>query len=249
MRSFSLSLILAVLLAANAPALSQVLLEAEGDYTFVVSEPIDDMPDAFNFKAETNVAPGSVIQSTVQTVSGINTSVPISISNGTFNTGSGFQSTPGTVSNLATFYVRGQASAAYSTTVPVTLTVGGRTTVWNITTRAASTSPSAFSFGARIGTSMTGTKDSPIVTISGIEAGCGTGSMAQGAYRVDTGATLTRSSHYWRKNGGTWTNASQTVCNGDTVQAQVNVSAAGAAYIWWTRVTIGTQSATFEVQK
>lgn len=210
----------------------------------------DTTPDAFAFAAITGAELSTSVTSAAMTVAGINAAAPISITGGSYSiNGGSFTSVAGTVSSGDSVRVQLTSLASYLSGKTATLTIGGVAAGFSVTTRAASTMPSAFTFGARVSTTMTGTKDSPIVTISGIEAGCATGTMAQGAYRVDTGATLTRSSHYWRKNSGTWGNASQTICNGDTVQAQVNVSAAGSAYIWWTSVTIGGRSATFEVQK
>lgn len=83
------ALVLAALVCPSA-ASAQSALEAEAEYSMEVTAPVDDMPDPFSIVDTTGVTPGSVIQSMVQQVKGIDTPVTMSITGGgTFSFGGG----------------------------------------------------------------------------------------------------------------------------------------------------------------
>ena len=106
-------------------------------------------PDAFTFVDQTGVAPSSVITSAPITITGINAPSPISVTGGEYSIAGGpWTSAPGTVTNGQTVAVRGTSSATNSTAKTITLTVGGVSDTFDITTVAATpnTAPSGVNF-------------------------------------------------------------------------------------------------------
>jgi len=102
--------------------------------------PPDTTPDAFNFTDVTGVLPGAEVQSNEITVSGINTATPIGITGGEYAVNGGaWTSAAGTVTNGARVRVRVNASAQYETTVSATLTIGGVSDTFSVTTREETT--------------------------------------------------------------------------------------------------------------
>jgi hypothetical protein len=97
----------------------------------------DTTPDAFSITAQTSADLSSVATSNTITVSGINIASAISIVGGTYSIdGGAYTATAGTVSNSQTVAVRQTASASYSTLTTATLTIGGVTGDFNVTTLA-----------------------------------------------------------------------------------------------------------------
>jgi Domain of unknown function (DUF5011) len=102
-----------------------------------VITPPDTTPDAFTFVDQTGVALSSVITSAPITIAGINAPSPISVTGGEYSIADGaWTSTPGTVTNGQTVSVRGTSSATNSTAKAVTLTVGGVSDTFDMTTVA-----------------------------------------------------------------------------------------------------------------
>ena len=96
----------------------------------------DTAPDSFNFSDQTDVEPSTPITSNAITVSGINAAAPISISGGSYSiNGGAFTSTSGTVSNGQTVTVRVTSSSNFATTASATLTIGGVSDTFSVTTR------------------------------------------------------------------------------------------------------------------
>ena len=100
--------------------------------------PTDTTPNSFVFSdvtgAELNASHSDSI-----TVSGIDTATAISISDGEYRIGSGaWMTAASTVNNGDVVSVRRNAASSYSSTVSATLTIGGVSDVFNITTKAES---------------------------------------------------------------------------------------------------------------
>jgi FG-GAP-like repeat len=92
-------------------------------------------PDPFAFTPRTMAHPSSTVVSNVTSVYGINASAPISIVGGEYSVNGGaYTSTSGTVANGAHVQVRAQASASPGATISATLTVGGVSGTFNVTT-------------------------------------------------------------------------------------------------------------------
>jgi hypothetical protein len=102
------------------------------------SPPLDSTPDAFNFTDQTGVATNTTITSNSVTISGINTPAAVTATNGaTFSINGGAYGTSGNISNGQTLTVRMTSSASASTAVSTTVTVGGVSDNWSVTTASA----------------------------------------------------------------------------------------------------------------
>lgn len=99
----------------------------------------DTTPDAFSFVDQTGAALSTAITSNSIIVSGINTAAAISISGGSYAiNGAGFVSSSGSINNGDSVQVRLTSSANYSTTTHATLTIGGVSDTFSVTTLAGS---------------------------------------------------------------------------------------------------------------
>ncbi|MDO9169124.1 MAG: multiheme c-type cytochrome [Methylobacter sp.] len=169
--------------------------------------PSDTTPDAFSFTAQSNVALNSPMTSNTITVSGINAASPISISGGLYSINNGsFTGSAGTVVNGNTVKIQLQSSSANSTTTTATLSIGGVSGVFSVTTLAAvaDTTPDAFSFAAQTNVEPATTVTSNAITVSGINAPAAI-SISGGLYSV---------------NNATFVATAGQVNNGDNVRVQ-----------------------------
>lgn len=99
---------------------------------------IDATPASFRFSDAENAPLAAVVESNEIVVSGINTSVPISVVGGEFAIDSmAFTAAAGVISNGQAFKVRGTASTNYDSTTDVVLTIGGVSDTFSISTAAA----------------------------------------------------------------------------------------------------------------
>ena len=99
---------------------------------------VDTSPDAFSFTAQTGAALSSTATSNTITVSGINSASPISISGGSYKIGSGsYVTSSATVNNGDTVTVQQSASGSGNTLTTATLTIGGSSAAFNVTTGSA----------------------------------------------------------------------------------------------------------------
>jgi hypothetical protein len=100
-------------------------------------EPADTTPNTFDFTDQSNLNLSTLTYSNNVTISGINQAVSVSATNGAqFSINGGSYVTSGSISNGQTLRVRLTTSGSYSTSVSTTVTVGGTSDVWSITTRA-----------------------------------------------------------------------------------------------------------------
>lgn len=98
----------------------------------------DTTPDPFSFTSQTGVALNTVITSNTITVSGINASATVSVSGGAYSiNGGAYTSAAGTVDNGDTVNVRLTSSSSLSTTTIATLTIGGVSGAFSVTTTGA----------------------------------------------------------------------------------------------------------------
>lgn len=103
---------------------------------------VDTTPNAFSFTDKTGVATSTAITSNSITVSGINSATTISISGGSYSVnGGGYTSASGTVNNGDTVTVRVTSSGTGSTTTSATLTIGGMSDGFSVTTGTVNTPP------------------------------------------------------------------------------------------------------------
>ena len=198
------------------------------EYNAVVA---DTIPAAFSFTAQTGVALFTPATSNIITVSGINAATPISIAGGTYSiNGGAYTSVAGTVSNGNTVAVRLTASASFSTLTTATLTIGGVSGAFAVTTLAADTTPNAFSFTAQTGVALSTVATSNTITVAGINSAANI-SIAGGTYSI---------------NGGAYTAVTGTANNGDTVTVK-QTSSAGYSILTTATLTIGGVSGAFNV--
>jgi hypothetical protein len=102
------------------------------------------IPQPFSFTAQANVYPGTIAVSNPITVRGTNTSTTITVSGGEYSIdGGSYTSAPGTVLEGQTVTVRQNASANSNQTSIATLTIGGISADFNLTTAAVTANPFA----------------------------------------------------------------------------------------------------------
>ncbi len=166
----------------------------------------DTTPDSFTFDAQNDVPLGTTLTSNAITVSGINAAATISITGGTYSvTGGAFTSVAGTITNGKTVIVRVASSPNYSTAKSATLTIGGATAVFTVTTGSADTTPDPFSFASQTGIALGVLVTSNTATVTGINSAAAI-NVIGGSYSV---------------NGGAFTTAASTVNSGDGIRVQV----------------------------
>lgn len=130
--------------------------------------PPDNTPDPFNFGDVSNQNLGSVVYSSTLTITGI-TFAEVSITNGAeFSIAGGAYTTTGIILDGQTLRLRITASSSYSTTVGTTVTVGTYSDVWNVTTRAADTTPNDYAFTNVTNAALSSIIYSDTVTVSGL---------------------------------------------------------------------------------
>ncbi len=121
---------------AGGLIISNVGTSAGNTISFTVG--IDIIPDQFTFTDQTGVALSTVITSNTITVSGINAASPISIVGGIYSINNGpYISDNGTVNYGDTVTVRQTSSGSHSTMTNATLTIGGISDTFSVTTLAA----------------------------------------------------------------------------------------------------------------
>lgn len=193
----------------------------------------DITPNNFNFTNLTNQALSTLVESDVQTITGIDTATTVTITDGEYaiNTGSGFgafTSTSGTVNNNNTIKVRRTTSSSPSTAVTTSLTVGTYNTVWTVTTGTVDITPDDFTFTSQSAVALNTKRTSNTITVSGL-GGPASVSITNGQYS---------------KNGAAETSAGTTVVNGDTLYVTHQSSTSFSTAVT-TSLTVGTLTRTF----
>lgn len=111
----------------------------ETDHLSFFAPWVDDTPDTFTFVDITGADTNTLYESNPITVSGINTVSVISIVGGEYKVGTwGYTTITGTVSNGNTVKVRQMSSVINSTKTTATLTIGGVSDSYEVTTKSSS---------------------------------------------------------------------------------------------------------------
>lgn len=201
--------------------------------TYTITTKPDLTPDPFVFTDVVDADLSTVYTSNMITISGLTPtySVPVTMSaGGTYSkNGGGYTSSAGTAQNGDTFTVRQTSSASYITAVNATLTVGGVSDTYTVTTKNDLT-PDPFTFTDVVDKELSTVYESNIVTITGITAPVAI-SITTGEYRI---------------NGGSWTSSAGTVSNNDTVQVR-RTSSASYSTTLGTTLTAGGVSDTYSI--
>jgi hypothetical protein len=125
--------------ASNSTAVNVVLTIGGVSDTFTITTlaATDATPDAFSFTDVTGAPLSTVVESNTITVTGIDIASTMTITGGEYSkNGGAYASTSTTVVATNTVKVRGTSSALNSTAVNVTLTIGGVSDTFTITTLA-----------------------------------------------------------------------------------------------------------------
>lgn len=190
----------------------------------------DTTPDAFNFVDVTGAALGAVITSANITIAGINTATAVTISGAgaQFSINGGAWGTTGNITNGQTLAVRTTSSASASTAVTATVTVGGTSDTWSVTTGAGSSSCG----GAYAWTTSTGATN-----LWAIDLNYNGSKMIGGGYGGYDG----RNDFYsdgpprYSANGGTsWSNG--TPLNGLWTKAAFSANGVNGLMLWYDTV-------------
>lgn len=146
---------------------------------------IDTTPDAFTFTPIIDAPLNTLSVSNSITVSGIAASTTISIDSGEYAiNGGAYLSTSSFVDNDDTAVVRQTSSANFSATSQVTLTIGGVSAPFNVTTLA---NPNSFGFLDQNNVAQNSLVTSNAILVSAINEPA-TISVANGKYSIDGGA-------------------------------------------------------------
>lgn len=202
---------------------------ADSDAGVLTVTVVDATPDSFVFNDQPNVAVSTVVPSNTITVAGIAVPVAISVTGGEYAIDAGvFTAATGTISNGQTVTVQQTSSAAFSTATDATLTIGGVSDTFTVTTLAADTTPDAFSFTDVVAAPLNSLQTSNAITVAGITAPAAI-SVADGEYSIA---------------GGAFTSAAGTINNGQTVAVRHTSSAINSTDTI-TTLTIGGVAGTF----
>lgn len=118
--------------------------DSADSYTITRSS-FDTEPNQFTFTDVSNVSTSTTQTSNQITISGIDTTVNVYVTNGTYSKNSGsYTSSSGTAVNGDTFRVRHTSSAQNSQPTNTTLTVGDTSDIFTSTTTAGSSSSSSY---------------------------------------------------------------------------------------------------------
>ncbi len=168
-----------------------------------LADPSDIIPDPFSFIDQVDVAINTQIESAPVTITGINQLTAISITGGEYAiNGGAFTSADGTIENDQTVVVRISSSTEFATSSIATLTVGGVSDDFSVTTlQADDTTPDAFAFASLTNVPLISVQTSNMITVSGINAPSSI-SISAGEYSI---------------NGTAFTSDAGTVSAGDEV--------------------------------
>jgi hypothetical protein len=122
----------------------------------VTNPPPDTTPDSFSLGSQSNVAPGAVVESDSFTVSGIAADAAISISGGEYSiNGGSWTSAAGTVALGNQVKVRLTAPSSYGQGGSATLSIGGVSSSFAVTTRSSTTVAAVTDIFSNAGTAAT----------------------------------------------------------------------------------------------
>jgi len=200
-------------LVPNIPANSSVPISgtiALSNFYGATSQ--DAIPDAFELGGPvTSASISSYYYSNTITVSGLTsgTSVSVVVSGGAYSkNGGAYTTASGTAQNGDTFVVRVLSSSSYSTQVSATLTIGGVSDSFSVTTEVGDSIPDTFELGGPVTNySISTYAYSNTITVSGLSTGIYvTASVTGGQFSINSGA---------------YTSSSTSVTNGDTIIVRI----------------------------
>jgi hypothetical protein len=213
---------------------SLIIGGVRGDWTITTKDAppaTDTTPDQFTFAPVSGVVAGSVTLSNQVTITGINSPATVAIAGGEYQVnGGGWTTASGTLVNGDIVKVRVTSSTESAGVVIATLTVGGVSGQFKVTTATAGidTTPDQFTLTALTNVTVGSLVQSNAITVTGINAPSAI-SVQNGSYQV---------------NNGLWITSQTTVNAGDVVRVRHNASTLYATSVS-TVLSIGGVSATF----
>ena len=197
----------------------------------VTTEAEDATPAPFSFTNISDADPSTTYTSNAITVAEINSSVAISISGGAYSINGGpFESISSSVTTGDSVVVQVESSSEFSTEATATLTIGGVTADFSVTTTAIDITPSSFELNTITNAELETEYTSTAITVSDVNASTAV-SIEGGEFSV---------------NGGAFTSADSLVELNDEVVVRLLSSAEFDTTVNAT-LTIGGVSATFSV--
>lgn len=191
-----------LVLALGTPS-GDVTIGTPSTQTISIRNDDTTTPLPFSFPATVDAAPGSVQTSAAVNINGINQPSTVTVVGGSYSVNGGpFTTAPGTISNGQALRLRQTASSLASTTTTMTVTVGGVSAAYNVTTAVADTTPDAFAFPAVVAAVPGEPQTSAAITVTGINQPAPIAISAGGSYSID---------------GGAFTASPGTIGNGQTV--------------------------------
>ncbi|WP_347332538.1 hypothetical protein [Marinimicrobium locisalis] len=134
------------------------------------SASVDEKPQQFSFEAQSDVERGATVTSNTITVSDINTDTSVSVSGGAYAVNGGrYTEAQGSVEDGDKVTVQLTAPESFSAEASATLTIGGVSDTFTVTTEEEDATPESFSFAPQAETEV-GAENvaSNSVTVSGI---------------------------------------------------------------------------------
>lgn len=180
----------------------------------VTTLPADTTPNAFSFTDQTGVALSTLTTSNSITISGINTTTPVSVTGASaqISINGGAWGTSGNITSGQTLAVRLTSDAAPGAEKTATVSVGGVTSEWSVTTIGPDTTPSAFTFSDVTGANLSTLTTATAITIGGINTTTAVSVSGSGSPQISI-------------NGGAWA-TSGNITNGQTLAVRLTSSAA-----------------------
>lgn len=165
----------------------------------------DLMPNPIVFTPVTEAEFNTQYTSETVMITGINVTVPISVTGGEYRVNNGVWTTnPSIVNNGDTVTVRTTTAQASEYTYTVVLTVGEGQGIYTVTTKQILDVPDTISFTSLMNTELNTTQTSNLVTITGI----------------NVPISISVSSGSYSKNGGAFSTTPTTAVNGDTFRVR-----------------------------
>jgi hypothetical protein len=204
--------------------------ELTRDLTVKMLSPDSD-PDTFAFDSVSNAELSTSYSSNTITISGLETSVILTATNGaeTSVNGGVFNTSSKTVSNNSTVQVRMTSSANFATKKTTSVSVGSASTSWSITTKSEPAQiPNIFSFNDVTDAPVNVIVTSNEVTITGITQPVTVSSPSNVISGFES-----------QVNGGAWSADVKTIENGGKLRLRLNTTSIALGDTQTTSVVVG----------
>tara|TARA_B100000003_G_scaffold179282_1_gene169843 strand:+ start:5899 stop:7983 length:2085 start_codon:yes stop_codon:yes gene_type:complete len=208
--------------------------EAFEDFVVKMLVPDSD-PDTFAFDSVSNAELSTSYTSNTVTITGLETSVTLSATNGaeTSKNGGGFSTSNKTINNSDTVRVRMTSSGNYITKKTTSVSVGSASASWSITTKSEPAQiPNTFSFNDVTGADPNSIVTSNEVTITGITQTVAVSAPSGAADGFES-----------QVNGGAWSGNAKTITNGGKLRLRLNTTTSALGDTKTTSIGVGAGAA------